>query len=306
MSEPFHSFNRYLRTLYTERVHRISIDAGFSCPNIDGHSGYDGCIYCNNKGFVRCDSRQATIAQQIEASIAFYRQRLGVRKFIAYFQAFTNTYADIAILQKTYDTIKSFPEIVGLSIATRPDCVDEEKIKLIAGYKERYSVWIEYGLQTTHNRLLALCGRHHTYEDFIAALQLTREYDIACGAHMIIGIPTQTDEECMEDVNRIAGLDIQGIKFHVLHVLRGTKLEDMYQQGTIKLLDEHVYIRLICDFLERIPARMVILRLVSSAAREYLIAPLWINNRHAVKIKIIDELRKRGTYQGCLYNKVSA
>ncbi|MEI8350476.1 MAG: TIGR01212 family radical SAM protein [Candidatus Omnitrophota bacterium] len=306
MSEPFYSFNRYLQELFGERVHRIPIDAGFSCPNIDGYSNRNGCIYCNNKGFVVHDSRGKGITQQIEESIVFYKKRLGVRKFIAYFQAFTNTYADVTTLQKTYDIIKVFPQIVGLCIATRPDCIDNEKIKLIAEYKKDYLVWMEYGLQTTHDRLLKICNRNHCYEDFITALRLTRSYDIASGVHIIIGLPTQTYQECMEDAMRLAQLDIQGIKFHVLHVLRETQLETLYRQQTVKLLEENEYVRMLCDFLERIPPRKVILRLVSSASNEYLIAPLWMNGRHEIKAKVTDEFKKRKTYQGYLCNSVNS
>lgn len=156
MAERFYSFNKYLKEKFGERVHRISIDAGFNCPNINGTLSDQRCIYCNNKGFAKYAGTPKSIEEQIEESIIFYRKRMGVNKFIAYFQAFTNTYADIETLQERYDTIRKFPDIVGLFISTRPDCVDKEKLSLIAQYSNDYLVWIEYGLQTTHNRILKL------------------------------------------------------------------------------------------------------------------------------------------------------
>lgn len=298
MQERFYSFNRYLRDKFGQRVQKISLDAGFGCPNIDGNLSTDGCVYCNNKGFGKYARLGKSVEEQIEDSITFYGQRLGVKKFIAYFQSFTNTYADLEILKEKYDLIRKYPQIVALFISTRPDCINEEKIKLIADYQEDYLVWIEYGLQTTHNRILNLINRNHTYEDFLSALDLTRRYKINVGIHLILGLPSLTYGDMLVDIERIASLDIQGIKFHVLHVLKDTKLEELYRKGEINLLSQKEYIGIICDFLERLPKSLVILRLVSSALGDYLIAPLWMNDKHRVLEGIRKELEKRGTYQG--------
>jgi hypothetical protein len=244
-------------------------------------------------------STATSIEEQIKDSIEFYKKHMGVKKFIAYFQSFTNTYGSVEMLKEKYDVIRKFPNIVGLFISTRPDCLDEKKIELIASYKRDYLVWVEYGLQTTHNSLLKIINRNHTYRDFLNAYSLTRRYDINMGVHLIIGLPNATYRDMMEDAERIAKLDIQGVKFHVLHVLKGTQLEKLYRNKKVNLLSRKEYIRIICDFLERIPSHYVIMRLASSAFKEYLVAPEWMNNRSKVIEGIKKELEKREAYQGC-------
>ncbi len=306
MRERYYSYNRYLREKFGERVHRISLDAGFNCPNIDGHLSDTGCVYCNNPAFSHFTKEKKDIRDQIQESIAFYDQKMKVKKFIAYFQAFSSTYADVNTLQKTYDVIKEFPQIVGLSISTRPDCVDREKIDMISRYAKDYLVWIEYGLQTTHNRILDEINRHHSYEDFLRAVELTRQSGVSVGVHMILGLPGQRHEDILIDAERLAGLGIEGIKFHVLHVLKDTEMERWYRDGNLELLSQDEYVDMVCDCLERLPADTVVLRLVSTADREYLIAPEWINNRAAVTHAIDEEFERRGSRQGAKFVTPSA
>jgi len=294
----YFSFNKYLKELFGQRIQRISLDAGFNCPNTDGTLSKEGCIYCNNQGFSLFARQNKATEEQIAESIDFYRQRMGVEKFIAYFQSYTNTYDDLENLKEKYDVIKKFPEIVGLFISTRPDCVDKEKIKLISDYKKDYLVWVEYGLQTTHNHILKAINRNHTYEDFLTALDLTRKVDINTGVHVILGLPWAKYEDMIADAQRLSKLDIQGIKFHILHVLRNTALEKMFNLKEFDLLDSQEYVKIVCDFLERLPSRIVILRLVSTAFRDYLVAPRWINQKQKIIQDIERELRKRGTHQG--------
>ena len=298
MQGRFYSFNNYLKEKFGQRVHRISIDAGFDCPNLDGTLDKDGCLYCNNKAFGTFARVKRTVKEQIEESIQFYSERLRVKKFIAYFQSFTNTYANLQILREKYDIIKKFPQIVGLAISTRPDCVDEEKIKLISKYRKDYLVWVEYGLQTTHEHILHKINRQHTYKDFLHALELSRKYGINVGVHMILGLPLATYEDMIEDARRLSKLDIQGIKFHILHILKDTGLEKMNRRRELNLLSRPEYVRIVCDFLERIPSFWVILRLVSTAFSDYLVAPSWINEKAQVIEDIKKELKRRGTYQG--------
>lgn len=302
---PYYSFNTYLKEHFHERVHRISLNAGFSCPNFDGEQNREGCIYCNNKAFSVYSKNELPLEEQIRQSIAFYKNQKKIHTFIAYFQSYTNTYSDIETLKKTYEVIRGFPEIRGLSISTRPDCVDEEKIRMIAGYTKDYMVWMEYGVQTTHNRLLKRVNRNHTFEDFLHALDLTRKYGILTGVHMILGLPDANYDDIMKDAETLAKLDIQGIKFHVLHVLKGSPLEKEYAEGTFNLLTQEQYIQYLCDYLERIPAHWVIFRLVSTADREYLVAPHWINNRNQIIEAVNQEFLKRGTRQGSLFNETS-
>ena len=305
MKDNYYSFNTYLRKKFGQRIQRISIDAGFNCPNLDGALSKEGCIFCNNKGFGTYAASGKTITEQITESIDFYKKRLGVNKFIAYFQSFANTYDELKNLKQRYDEIRKFPDIVGLFISTRPDCVDEERLQLIADYRKDYLVWIEYGLQTTHNHILSSINRNHTYESFLGALNLTRKYEINVGVHMILGLPGATYQDMIEDAQRISCLDLQGIKFHILHVLSGSGLEHIYKQGKVKLLSEDEYVRIVCDFLEKIPPSWVILRMASSALGDYLIAPQWMSKKQKIIKNIQTELKRRGTCQGNSYASLS-
>lgn len=305
INERFYSYNRYLKNIFGQRVHRISIDAGLNCPNLDGSISEEGCLYCNNKAFVKYANTNKSIESQIEESIEFYKQRFGVNKFIAYFQAFSSTHDSPQNLKSKYDIIKKYPEIVGLAISTRPDCIDEEKLSLIAQYKKDYLLWLEYGLQTTHDNLLAKINRNHTYEDFLTTLELTRKHEINTGVHVILGLPNATYNDMMVDAKRLTSLGIQGIKFHLLHVLKDSRIENLYNSGKIQLMTQEEYVKTACDFLEKIPPTMVILRLVSTAFEKYLVAPLWINNKSEVIAAINKELIRRGTHQGYQYEGIS-
>jgi hypothetical protein len=305
MNERFYSFNSYLRQTFGERVHRISLDAGFHCPNRDGTLSDEGCIYCNNKGFSPWTGSPKKVEEQIKESISYYGRRFQARKFLAYYQAFTNTYARAQELRNAYGIIRKFPEIVGLFISTRPDCVDEEKMEVIADFARDYLVWIEYGLQTTQNQLLRTLNRNHTYEDFLRALELTRKYKINVGAHIILGLPGEDFEDIMTDARRLGRLDIQGVKFHVLHVLADTKLAAMHRENRIKLFTQEEYVKAVCGFLEYLPSTCVVLRLVSTASSRYLIAPEWINRKAEVIQAIQKELEQRGTYQGYRHEDIA-
>ena len=306
MEERFYSFSKYLKDKFGEKVQRISLDAGFNCPNIDGSLSSQGCIYCNNRGFGRYAHSNKPLKEQIKESIDFYERSRGVKKFIAYFQSFSNTYAGLNELKEKYDIIREFPRIVGLFVSTRPDCVDEPKMRLLSSYAKDYLVWVEYGLQTTNERILKNINRNHSYKDFLLAVEMAKKYDVNVGVHLIFGLPLATHQDMLRDIQKMAELDIQGIKFHVLHVLSGTGLEEPYRQGKVKLFTKEEYVKLVVDSLERLPQKCVILRLVSDPAKDYLIAPDWINRKSEVINNIRAELEKRKAYQGCLYETGSA
>lgn len=296
----YFSFNTYLKQIFKERVHRISINAGFCCPNLDGTISQKGCIFCNNLSFVKEYNfnlnQIENIKNQIEQSIEFFTKHKKIKKFIAYFQAYSNTYSDPETLKKIYDVIKNYPQIVGLSISTRPDCIDEEKLKLINSYTDNYLVWIEYGMQTSDERLLSWLNRGHTFCDFVKAVELTKKYsDIKVGAHIILGLPQQ---DILKDARAVTELKIDGVKLHVLHVVKGTYLEKLYNEKKVKIIDEDEYIKQVCDFLENIPKNVVIFRLVSTSKTEFLVAPSWMNNKNDIISKIEKELEKRNSYQG--------
>ena len=306
MKNRFYSFNSYLRNNFGERVHRISLNAGFGCPNLDGTLSDQGCIFCDNKAFSPYSRTQKTLDEQIKESIEFCSKRYKVNKFIAYFQSFSSTYADKNSLGNEYEKIRKYPQIVGLFVSTRPDCVNEEILELLSGYQKDYLVWIEYGLQTTQDNVLRTVNRNHSYADFLKSLSLTRKYGINVGVHMVLGLPSASYRDMMDDANRISQLDVQGVKFHVLHVLRGTKLYKNYDRDNLKLLTQTEYVRILCDFLEKLPLSMVVLRLVSTASSDCLVAPSWMNRKNLIIHSINNELRKRTTHQGFHYQRSRA
>ncbi|OGW78183.1 MAG: TIGR01212 family radical SAM protein [Omnitrophica bacterium RIFCSPHIGHO2_02_FULL_46_20] len=265
-------YNDYLRQKYGCKVYRVALDAGFSCPNIE--SG--GCIYCNSKG-----SRASyinpgdSIRKQLQTRMQYLRDKKNAKKFIAYFQAHTNTYASVDKLKDTYDEAAGIDDIVGISIGTRPDTVDSEKLKLIASYKNRYEVWLEYGLQSIHDKTLKLINRGHTFDDFLKAVKLTKEFDIPVCVHVILGLPGETKEDMMETARSLNASNIDGIKIHVLHVLKGSKLEELYRKGKIKLLEQNEYVELVSEFLGNLSPDIIVQRLTGQGSMEDHIAPLW-------------------------------
>jgi radical SAM protein (TIGR01212 family) len=297
----YYSFNDYLRERFGARVHRLSLNAGFGCPNRDGNLSRDGCIFCNEKGFAHFTENTPPLHEQIKSSRDFFRRRFKAEKFIAYFQNAANTYRDTRGLKEAYDVVRNFPDIVGLFISTRPDCIDAEKLDLIESYAEDYEVWIEYGLQSIHERTLKKINRSHTFAQSLKAIEATARRNIKVGAHVILGFPGESKDDMMKTAEAIAGLPVSGVKLHVLHVLSDTKLQTMFERGEIKLLERSEYVSLACDFLERLNPGCVILRLVSDARKEALVAPEWINEKQKVIKEIEDEFQGRATKQGSKY-----
>ena len=298
----YYSFSSYLRKKFGTRVHRISLNAGFTCPNRDGSLSKDGCVFCNEDGFSNFSKTTLSLEDQIKSSMEFTRKRFKVEKFIAYFQNGTNTYGEVEKLKESYDTIKKFPDIISLFISTRPDCIDEEKLNLVESYKKDYEVWIEYGLQTMHDSTLKRINRAHDYAKTVKAIEDTAKKNINVAVHVILGLPEETEEDMMKTAEAIANLPILGVKLHVLHVLKGTKLENLYNSGKVKLLSLKEYTNIACNFLERLKPECVIFRLVSDAKKEVLIGPDWINNKQKAIESIEKEFKKRGTCQGSKYN----
>lgn len=298
MQRYYYSFNEYLQKIFKTRVHRVSLNAGFNCPNRDGTLSSEGCIFCNEKGFANFPKPILTLRQQIEKSINLFRQRFKAEKFIAYFQNSTNTYASSKELKRAYDIIKFFPDIVGLFISTRPDCVDEEKLNLIESYADKYEVWIEYGLQSIHDKSLKKINRSHSFAQFLKIIKESSGKNIKIGAHVILGLPGESYEDMIKTAETLSNLPITGVKIHLLHVLRDTKLETLYNQGKIELLEPSEYVSLVCNFLTHLRPDIVITRLVSNARDEVLVAPKWINRKQEILENINSEFQKRGTYQG--------
>lgn len=298
MEQYYYSFNDYLQQKYGARVQRLSLNAGFTCPTRDGKKDTEGCIYCNEKGFSPMSGTGLTLAKQIERAVDYAKKRYDAGKFIAYFQNATNTYASCFKLKEAYDTIRHYPDIVGLYISTRPDSIDEKKLDLIESYSQDYDVWIEYGLQTSHDRTLKFINRRHTFRDFKDAAAMTAKRRINVGAHVILGLPGETHDDMLKTAEKIAVLPVSGIKLHVLHILKGTKIEKYYDRGDIGLLSFDEYVKAVCDFLEIMDPNCVIFRLVSDANPDFLVAPKWINRKSEAISAIKKEFERRGTKQG--------
>lgn len=298
--KPYYPFNQYLKERFGCRVHKVSIDAGFTCPNIDGAKGVGGCTYCNNEGF-SYNSRIAMrpIQDQIESGIEFLKGRFKAKKFMAYFQAHTNTYAPVSELKRLYDQVLPYEDIVAMSIGTRPDCVSSKTLDLLESYSDRMEVWVELGLQTSHNRTLELINRCDTYERFLWAIDEASKRNVKVCVHIILGLPGENHEDMMLTAERLAPLPFHSIKVHLLHIMKNTPMELDYNQGKIKMFSSiEEYARVVCDFMERIPADISVQRLTADAPPSILVAPDWCLQRQQIYQAIEDEFARRGTSQG--------
>ena len=260
----YSSFNRYLRWRFGCRVHKVTLHAGFTCPNRDGKVGWGGCTFCNNAGFspnVRVDA--AGIRDQLGRGIESHRRK--ARRFIAYFQAYTNTYGPTDQLRSLYDEVWKFQEVCGLSVGTRPDCIDAGVVDLLAGYVDRGEVWVEYGLQSSFDRTLEIINRGHTYQQFLDAIELTRGRGLKICVHTILGLPGESREMMLETHRRLAALPIDGIKIHLLHIMRDTVMAGQYQAGEVSLLTREEFVERVVDVLELLPPEVVIQRMHADA-----------------------------------------
>ncbi|NWH06084.1 TIGR01212 family radical SAM protein [Desulfobacter latus] len=293
-------YNAYLRNLFGERVQKISVDAGLTCPNRDGTLSRAGCIYCNAKGSgTGAFAKGLSIAQQIEAGKIGAMKKYKARKFLAYFQSFTNTYAPLEHLKALYDEALSCEGVVGMAVGTRPDCVDQAKIDLLDAYTKDYLIWLEYGLQSVHDATLALINRGHDFKAFKAAVDLVApKKKLNVCAHIILGLPGETRAMMLENAGILGDLGVDGVKIHLLYVVRGTALAKMYGQGRYTPLEQQAYVDLVCDFLERLPKSMIIQRITGDPHADELVAPLWAARYRETFNMIQHTLEARDSYQG--------
>jgi radical SAM protein (TIGR01212 family) len=298
----YYTLNEFLKEKFGEKVKKIPLDAGLTCPNRDGTKGLGGCIYCDPKGSGTGLYKEGkSLDEQLRYFLELFKKK-NFKKFIAYFQSFSNTYAPLEKLKELYDIVFMDPSIVGLAIGTRPDCIDENVVNLLKTYQEKgYYLWIELGLQSIYNETLKLINRGHTFEDFLKAYHLLKENDIPVVVHIIFGLPKETKEMMMETVKTLAKLKIDGIKFHALYIPKGSKMEEMYLKGEYKPLEMEEYVELVALALTYLPPSTVIHRVCSEAREEDILAPTWVSK----KMEVINLLRKfmseRNLYQGKNY-----
>ena len=299
MKKRYNDLNSYLRQRYGCRVQKITVDAGLSCPNRDGSVSTGGCIYCNARGSgTGAHGQGLTVTRQIEEGKRRLARRYKAKKFLAYFQAFTNTYAPVERLERLYGEALAVEDVVGLSIGTRPDCVSEPVLALLETHARDHLVWIEYGLQSSHDETLVLINRGHDAASFETAVRQTRNRGIQICAHVILGLPGETADHMNRTAEFIAGLGIDGVKIHLLYVIRDTVLHRMYRSGRFSCLDQQTYADRVCDFLERLPPGMIIQRLTGDPHREELVEPAWSLNKTETLSLIQKKMELRDSWQG--------
>ena len=294
----YYDLKSFWRNRLGGKVYKLPIDAGFTCPNRDGFLATGGCIYCDGRGSrLRQEGPLPSVTEQIKTGRAYYRKHSQADKFIAYFQTFTNTYGPGDRLRALYDEALAQEDVIGLSIGTRPDCVGEEVLKILEGYARDRQVWLEFGLQSVHDRTLARINRGHNYAQFLDALQRSQGRGIQICVHIIVGLPGESPEDALATAQTIAALPVDGIKIHLLLALRGTALGDMYETGRLTMLTKEEYVRTVCNILEILPPEMVIQRLTADGYRDIFLAPAWAANKLAVLNAIDRELEIRDTFQ---------
>ena len=299
----YYQFSEYLKNKFGKKVYKITLDAGFSCPNRDGKISSGGCIFCDDGGsFSRAHSKLLSVQEQVQEGIHNLSTRFKAQKFMSYFQAYSNTYKPVDELKNIYDASLCHPDIVGISIGTRPDCVDEAKLDLIASYTNNYETWVEYGLQSMHDKTLRFINRGHDFETFVKAYNLTKQRGINVGVHVILGLPGETKEDMLTTIKTLAEMGVDGVKFHCLCIFPNTKLYDMYEAGEIKLLEEDEYVDIACDCIELLPSDTTIHRLGGNGLQAIKVAPKWLNKKFEILNKIDFELEKRNSYQGFYFN----
>ncbi|MBW1645098.1 MAG: TIGR01212 family radical SAM protein [Deltaproteobacteria bacterium] len=295
----YYDLKSYFHNRFGTRVYKISLDAGFTCPNRDGRVATGGCSYCDGRGSaLRRQGPLPSITRQLEDGKRLYRRLRKASKFIAYFQTFTNTYAPVARLRALYDEALAVPDVVGLAIGTRPDAVDRRVVDLLSAYAADGEVWLEYGLQSIHAATLARLNRGHDLECFAAAVELLRGSGIKLCVHVILGLPGETPAMMLETAAYVASLPLQGIKIHTLLLLEGTPLYEEYRRQPFPLLDREEYVRLVAAFLERLPPAVVVQRLTAEGYRDIFRAPDWARNKLQVLQQLADYLAAADTWQG--------
>jgi len=298
-NERYYRYSRYLREHFQTRVYRIALDAGFTCPTRDGTKGTTGCLYCNNESFAPKRAEELpSLSDQIQKGIASVRRFHHADKFLAYFQPFTNTYAPVEKLERLYYEALAFPEIVGICIGTRPDCVSEEILQLLERLNHETYVSVEFGIESVYDKTLDWAHRGHDFAQTQRAIQAAKAHSLHVAGHLILGFPTETPDEILAIPSVLNDLGIDALKIHHLHVVKNTPLAEFYAKNPFPLFTENEWIMLVADFLERLSPEIVIQRLCGDAKPGTLVAPRWNLTKNEILAGIRDELARRGTYQG--------
>lgn len=299
----YNSYNEYFKQQFGERVQKVSVDAGFTCPNRDGTLAFGGCTYCNNDAFnpSYCQPSKP-IKQQLQEGIEFHLKRYRrANKYLAYFQTYSNTYAPLDKLKKIYSEALSHPKVIGLVIGTRPDCVDDEKLEYLSLLNKDHYLIIEYGIESCYNKTLERINRHHTFEQSVEAVEKTARYGIKTGAHIIFGLPGESRQDMMDQARILSELPINNIKFHQLQIIKNTQMAAEYKKNpaSFSLFTLEDYIDFIVSFVERINPSFIIERFTGEVPPRFLAGPNWGKIRNDQINKLIEKkFEERNTWQG--------
>lgn len=295
----YYTWNRFLRNEFGHKVFKVALDAGFDCPNRDGTVAFGGCTFCSAAGSGDfAGNRVDSIDVQFAEIKAKMQQKWKDGKTMAYFQAYTNTHAPLAELKEKFEAALAQEGVMGLSIATRPDCLPNDVVEYLAELNERTYLWVELGLQTVHEKTATLINRAHDYQTYVEGVEKLRKHNIRICSHIINGLPLEDYDMMMETAKAVAKLDVQGIKIHLLHLLKGTPMVKQYEKGMLEFLDKDAYINLVADQLEVIPPEMVVQRITGDGPIDLMIGPMWSVNKWEVLNGIDAELARRNSWQG--------
>ena len=301
--ERYNSYNRFLQDKFGTRVHKVPVNAGFTCPNRDGKVATGGCSYCNIDSFTPEAARaRIPIRQQVSNGIAYLKRRTKAKAFIVYFQPYSNTYATLDRLIPLYEEALDHPEVVGISVGTRPDCVEEEKLLFFRDLARRYFVTIEFGIESIFDETLASINRGHDYRCTVDAITRTAAHGLHICGHLIFGFPSETRDMMLQTVQDVSMLPLHNVKLHNLHVVRHTRLAAEYAEKPFHIFTFEEWVRFVCDTVERLNPNFIVERLYGDAPKDLLIAPDWCRNRSQIIDAIRQELDRRDTHQGSLYN----
>jgi radical SAM protein (TIGR01212 family) len=303
MPDRYNKFSTYLKRRYGEKALKVSVDAGFTCPNRGCSDRREGCIFCRIDSFAKARP-ELTVPQQIENGIRLARERYNIHKYIVYFQASTNTAAPVSVLEPLFEQSIEFEGVVGLAISTRPDCLPPPVLELIEALSEKVDVWVEIGLQSSHDKTLTFLNRGHTYQDYLTAIGSLKRLNVRICTHLMIGLPNESRQELMATVDEMNNSATHELKLHPLLILKDTPLEQLFTRGDVRELALEEYASMIGDFIGKIRPDMVIQRLTAEAPANILLAPRWSLNKQAVLRRIDEELVKRDIRQGEFFKAI--
>lgn len=306
-NDKFYKLNSFLKENFKEKIYKVSLDGGFTCPNRDGKISNKGCLFCSDKGSGEfAGDRCKTITAQIDEQIDFMKDKIGSSKVIAYFQNFTNTYGDIEYLRKIYYEALNHEKVIGIAIATRPDCLFDDVINLLDEINKKYFLWVELGLQTANDSIGKIINRGYDTKVYINSCRILNEKNIKFVTHMIVGLPNEEKKDLYDTIDLINSVKSWGIKIHLLYILKNSKLLNYYQQNPFKIYEKDEYENTVIELLERLSPSIVVHRLTGDAKKDELFEPLWSLNKRGILNSIEKKLKSSKSYQGKFFNEKEA